>query len=539
MAAPRDPSYRRQLVLVALLAAVILLLSARSQIYDTNFYFLWEAVSILAGDNTYRDVYDMGSPLVAYLSAGAQLLVGYRLIGEFLTQWTFIVVGVVIAFYLGLRVSRSAAVVWATFPVVLILLAYTPTYHYPKLFFLPLTIWLGWCYLEQPGADRSALFGLMAAIAFLFRHDYGVYVGFASVAALALASLTRPARPLMAVLGDSAAYLASAAVVIVPWAVIVHRHEGLLEYVQVRAALYENPERGFVYLTLLQLDPVAAIRTWLQAPGSPAAAASAISWLQQIVLLVPILLLAAGGIGLWRVRARPDAPREGACRLLLAGAFLVVVDAALLQEPAYLTVVAPVTAALGARFLEGTASLQRACAVGVLLCAGVTAILWTRESALFRPSDFARSVGRAFEVLLASPPVSLSTPLDGNPTLSLRYLHECTTPDDRILVTGSTPYQVAYYAQRPIAGGQLYWRHQWRSDSRHEAQSLALLEQQSVPFAFSTDEPVLKDFEHYPRIRQYLTEHYVDLEGSNGRVLIDRRRQPTGTFGSLRFPCFR
>ena len=36
-----------------------------------------------------------------------QLLVGYRLIGEFAMQWLFIVAGVVIAFHLGLGLSRS------------------------------------------------------------------------------------------------------------------------------------------------------------------------------------------------------------------------------------------------------------------------------------------------------------------------------------------------------------------------------------------------------------------------------------------------
>jgi len=539
MTGPGDRAYRLQLLLVALLTAIILVLSAHSQIYDTNFYFLWEAVSILAGDNPYRDVYDMGSPLVAYLSAGAQLLTGYRLIGEFLTQWSFIIAGVVIAFDLGLRISRSAGFVWATLPVALIVLAYTPTYHYPKLFFFPLTTWLGWRYMERPNAGFGAVFGLTAAAAFLFRHDFGAYIGFASVLALGLTRLTRPMRPARAVLRDVAAYVAAMAVVLVPWAAIVQHYEGLFEYVQVRAALYESPERGFVYATFLQLRPLDTLKEWMQAPRSDASAAFAAAWLQQIVLLVSFLLLATGAAALWRRRAHSRANRDEACRLLFAGAFLVVIDAALLQEPSYLTVVAPLTATLGARFLHGNVVIQRACATGFLLLAAVTAVLWTRESALFRPSEFARSAARAFEVLLASPPVSLSTPLDGNPTLSLRYLHECTTPDDRILVTGSTPYQVAYYAQRPIAGGQLYWRHQWRSDSRHEAQSLALLEQQSVPFAFSTDEPVLKDFEPYPRIRQYLAEHYVELEGSNGRVLIDRRRQPTGTFGSLRFPCFR
>lgn len=530
---------RRFLVYVAVLTALTLLLSAHSQIYDTNFYFLWEATSILAGDNPYVDVYDMGSPLVAYLSAGAQLLVGYRLIGEFVTQWLFIVAGVAIAFDLGLRLSRSTAAVLVMCPVTLIVLAYTPTYHYPKLFFFPLILWVAWRYMERPSIQGSAALGLTTAIAFLFRHDYGVYLGFASVVALALRVPMAAPRRLTTVIRDAGAYAAAVAVVILPWAAIVHRYEGLAEYVQVRAALYERPERGFVYSTILQLNPFETLSTWLWEPGSAAAAALAAAWLQQIVLLVPVLLLYAGAMELWRAGRGAGARRVDASRMLLAGAFLAVVDSALLQEPSYLTVVGPLTAALGARFVAGTSGPRRVCAAAILVFAGVTAVLWTRESALFRPSELTRSVPRAFELLLASPPVSAAGSLDGNPALSLRYLHDCTASGDRILVTGSTPYQVAYYARRPIAGGQLYWRHRWRADPRHEEQALALLQHQSVPFAFSTDDPFLDDFRHYPRIREYLVKHYVALEGSNGRVLIDTRRRPTGTFGSLGFPCFR
>jgi len=121
----------------------------------------------------------------------------------------------------------------------------------------------------------------------------------------------------------------------------------------------------------------------------------------------------------------------------------------------------------------------------------------------------------------------------------LRYIHDCLAPGDRVLVTGSTPYHVGYYLRRPIAGGHLFWHHRWRADPVREAQSLALLERQSVPFAFSTHDPVLDDFRPYPKIREYLSRHYVELEGSGGLLLVDSRRHPTGRYGALGLPCFR
>jgi hypothetical protein len=133
--------------------------------------------------------------------------------------------------------------------------------------------------------------------------------------------------------------------------------------------------------------------------------------------------------------------------------------------------------------------------------------------------------------LLASPP--------DNGNLSFRYLRECTETGDHVLVAGGTPLDVSYYAHRPIAGGQINWHSGWRSDAEHEAQSLDLLQRQSVPIAFSTEDPVLENFNRYPRIRAYLEQYYVPVEGTNGYVLVDSRRRPARTFGPGRFPCFR
>jgi len=121
----------------------------------------------------------------------------------------------------------------------------------------------------------------------------------------------------------------------------------------------------------------------------------------------------------------------------------------------------------------------------------------------------------------------------------MRYMHDCTRDGDRLLVTGSTPYHVGYFVERPLAGGQMQWHHRWRASPPDELQAFALIERHPVPFAFSTHDPVLDDFTAYPRIHAYLQEHYVHVEGAHGLLLVDKRRQPTGRFGSLGWPCFR
>ena len=534
----RGAARRRVLLLVASATAVVLILVARSQIYDTNFYLLGEATSILAGDHPYRDFFEWGAPLAAYLSAGMQVVVGYRLIGEFLSQWIFIVAGVVISFHLGLRLSGSMAASLVMFALTLVILGYTPTYHYSKLFFFPATVWLAWRYLDRPGPFRGAVFGVTTAVAFLFRHDYGVYIGFAAVVAFVLARVAVPdTRRIKSVLVDAGAYAAAVVIVLAPWLALVQLNEGLANYVGLRIVQYERPSDRFVYEALLRLDPVGVLTSWLRAPTSERAAEDGAVWLREMALLVPIFLLSSAALELWRSRRRAEAVPSDAWRMALAGAFLVVVASALYREPAYVVVAAPLTAALAARYLVGRGWVQRGCAIGLLLLAGMAAVVWTRDSPIFRPSEMPHAVSEAFVRLLASPPMPAES--SGSPSPLLQYLRDCTAPGDRLLVTGSTPFQVNYYARRPIAGGHLFWRQRWRSDPVHEQQSLRLLLRQSVPFAFSTNDPVLDDFKAYPTIREYLVENYVELEGSRGRLLVDTRRQPTGTFGSTGFPCFR
>src|SRR5204863_9159376 len=111
---------------VAGLTAAILLLTANDQIYDAQHFVLGPAISILAGDRPYRDFFETGLPLASYMAAGFQWLFGYRLLGEFVRQWIFIVAGVVLALHLGLRLSRSVPAITAILPLVLLMLADMP-----------------------------------------------------------------------------------------------------------------------------------------------------------------------------------------------------------------------------------------------------------------------------------------------------------------------------------------------------------------------------------------------------------------------------
>lgn len=645
----RSVVHAAMLALAGALSAIVLVYTAGGQIYDTNFQTLWEATELLGGDQPYRDFFEWGLPLQAVASAAAQVLSGHRLIGEFLVQWMFIIAAMVISLHLAIALSRSMAASLVTMSLAVLLLAATPTYHYPKLFFYPLALWLSWRYMERPDARRGAALGLTTALAFLFRHDHGVYVAVLSVVTFVLARLVVPSsRMLRSIIVDLAAYTAPAAVVLLPWLIVVQINEGVFEYVRARTYLYEDwSARESPYLALATMNPLRTLMgerslpprpgvvafTWspgvdpaarmeleqryhlrrlhdspdesgrwryevpniyaadlwqlrgelenadsaeglewdrlerLQAPPFVPTREAAQLWFYQVALLMPILLLASAGLAAVRAHSRGERLPMDCCRMVAAAAFLFAIEASVLREASYVMALIPLIAALSARFLAGWTATTRTAfpRLGPLLTVtriGIAAVFVlvtalstfasTRSTGIFDPPALTAPVP-VLRVLMAAPPIDGYQPSAAarlydrqawesgavdRGRLLIRYMHDCTRPDDRILVTGSTPYHVNYYANRRVAGGHVFWHVGWRSDPAREQTLLALLQSQSVPFAFSTHDPVFADLKRYPRIYEYFRQHYEELDGTRGLLLVDTRRQPTSRFGRLGFPCF-
>jgi hypothetical protein len=633
---PRAP--RGWLACVGVVTAAVLAVSLPLALFDTNFYSLFEATGLLAGDHPYRDFFEWGIPLPVALSAAAQRLVGYRMVGEFvLIHWTAIIAGAMLSFAIGHRLTQSAPVSALMALLALTVLPDTPTFHYPKLFLYPLAVWLGLRYMDAPTAARAAVLGIVTALAFLFRHDHGLYVGAAAVLAWGLSRWTSPRpRPLLG--RDGAVFSGAAAALLAPWLVLVQVNEGVVDYVRSRSELYDMWSAHGTYRALLFRSPLRLAEGWT--PPAPRAAVVSFDWeppisdadrtalerrlglrplsgssngqqwryevdnvydlrlldlagrindasgldmnrlrelgswlptlepartlLAQVTLVVPFLLLGAVGFDVARARRLGTPVRSSTYGTALGAVFLIVVDARLFREPSYAHLVAPLTAALAARFFT-TRGTKRAAtwarltaATGVfVLCGYAGAACLQPTRVLTRPS--LQSVPRVAGRLVSSPPIDAFVTLgdvrewaDGQDRdawnsgavpgafeILLRYLHDCTAAGDHVFVSGSTPYHINYLIERPLAGGHLFWRHGWRRDPRHEAQSLALLQRQSVPFALSTSAPVFEELAPYPRLHEYFMTHYTVFPGSNGRLLIDSRRTPAGRFGPFDFPCFK
>jgi hypothetical protein len=609
--------HRAFLAFVATASAVVLLSTARSQITDTNFVVLWEAVSLLNGDRLLIDLFEWGAPLAALLSTAVQWLVGYRLIGEIALQWAFMIAGVTLAYDLAARVTRSYTAALLTLPLTLIVLSNTLSYHWSKLFFFPLGLWLAWRYIERPGPWRAVALGVATAAAFLTRHDYLVYLGFVSALALLLAPIVAGRWTVGPWVRDAAAAALTAALCVAPWLAFVQAREGVASYVQLRLSKNEAARPGAMFRSLLSIDPahvfdvtfglpveageigfiwnpdvpeperralearlhlqllegrdsqgrlrysvpnvnnrdlLALDRYILDGHGIPwdslktlpipwpslVPAMVAIRWLQQMSVVLSLALIGSVIPALARWRRGRGLPLEKA-QVLAAGALLLLCAVGLFREPSYIVVTAPLASAMTARLLDGRHSqsapwrrglsaIARGLVMVVLALTTFAAIGWARPPLLMRPRDVPSSVRSSLSELVRFPP-EVSHPL-------YTYLRDCTVSGDHIVVSGSTPFDVPYFTRRPVAGGHLYWQSGWGSDRAHEAQSLALLQRQAVPFVFSTREPVLDVFKVYPAIREHLLARYQDVPGTQGHLLADRRRPVVRAYGPDNWPCF-
>jgi hypothetical protein len=561
--------YRLAATAVGVLSAVVLLLTSDYQIYDNNLYTLSEAIALLHAEHPYRDFFEWGVPLQAVLSALMQRVLGYRLLSEFLLQWTFIVAGLVMAFAIAVRLSHSIAVSLAVMSLAAVDLAATPTYQFTKLFVYPAAVILIWRYMERPDVRRAVWLGVGTAAAFFFRHDHGIYVGIPMLLGMLLARVLHGrALPVRAMAANLAACGLACAVFVVPWALVVERSEGLVDYVEAR--LYINHAWSVqrpVFSTVLDMNPIRVLTPEDQSGGLGLPARDhARDWLHQVTLLTTMLAMAAALVPILRGRRRGEQAFRDGCHLLVAAAVAGIVERQLFREPSYYVCIAPLVAALGARLLAGSRDDRtplapswlslaiRGVGVGVLLVTVVAVAGFARESNILRLRRQLLVLPDTLERLAVSPPIDgLVSPeavreltperwaemgLGDRSDMFVRYLHDCTAPGDHLFVSGQTPYQIGYYTNHPVAAGHLYWHDRWRSDPKREAQSLALLERQSVPFAYATHNPIAHELAPYPRLLAYFEAHYRPIEHSEGRLLYDTRRMPTGTFGKLGLPCF-
>jgi len=160
-------------------------LALKNGFANDHFIYISAGRQMLFGEWPTRDFVDPGQPLMFAASALFQDLLGPTLLAEGML--------VSIAFGLGAALTALAvrqltgSIALAVLAALLEIAVFPRTYSYPKVAVYALVLWLyGW-YLSRPDLPRLFAMASGVAIAFLFRHDHGLYLGTGAVLAIVLA----------------------------------------------------------------------------------------------------------------------------------------------------------------------------------------------------------------------------------------------------------------------------------------------------------------------------------------------------------------
>ena len=188
----------------------------------------WARPSVLRGERPLRDFVDAGLqgawPALTYeLSALAQ-----RLGGESLLSEAVLCVGAVaLSATLLFRAAASVAGIWASLVVTLVsVAASTRLYGYHKVLVSSVAVVLLLRYARAPSVRNLCLMAAWSAVAFLFRHDYLVYVALATVCLI----VTLPGLPVVRRARLAIAYVALTGVLLLGPVYSIHRFVGLGSY---------------------------------------------------------------------------------------------------------------------------------------------------------------------------------------------------------------------------------------------------------------------------------------------------------------------
>ncbi len=618
---------------------------------NDHFVHLARAQAMLAGDLPIRDYTEEGVPLTVVLSAAAQQVLGQSLFAEVVLVLTSLAIGAGVTCWLASRVTGSLSV--GASAALLQVLIYPRLYSHPKIFIYSVFLAIAWWYLNRPGRGRLVLITLWTAVAFLTRHDHGVYVGLGAAALIAIAHW-RDGTSHVVRRGFAFGVLTLAW--LTPYLGYVQYQQGLIDYFRTglatsgseanrtrlgRLTLDELPAGGWIVsrpinpaglptfrvrwkpevddarrraieadLGLLAPEHAEG-RTWryhLAPPGRetlsrlvPRGEVEDTSGFDRTSLTLPdersVFSRALSALGLDRL-ARLDAgprlialfsPHNVSVTLffvlwslpLIAIALVAVFrDGATAPEQAFTLVASALMIVCAAGLLRdslaeriadiyGSAPLLLACVVaagwsarpqrhviqlsvrGAVIAVAIAFIAGTfmlgRVPSQLNRARVAAGPGavwqRARDVFHHTRewPWANEWPA-GSSWKVARYVHDCTHPGDRLLMTWSAP-EMNVFSRRVFAGGETALFPVFRDPSSYEGAALARLSHQSVPIVL-VDPDGLEDFYlAYPAIGKYFDARFRKVgeftpDARKIHIYVDASRTPTGTDAEFGWPCF-
>jgi len=229
--APARISGRRPPLTALILGAGLFVLAlawrvlAFSGFTNDHYIHLARAQQVVLGAWPVRDFVDPGMPLMYLASAAAWWAGGGTLGAELLLVATAFALGAVFTFMAARRLSGSP---WLAAALTLLVIGIWPrSYSYPKVLLYGAAAWALLAAADRPSAWRRFGLAALTAVAFLFRHDHGVYIGLAAACALALGSWDAGRQ---VVVRRLAVFAATGLLLVSPWALYVAHYQGLVDY---------------------------------------------------------------------------------------------------------------------------------------------------------------------------------------------------------------------------------------------------------------------------------------------------------------------
>ncbi len=540
---------------------------------DDHFYYAIRGWQIWLGEWPDRDYVDAGAPLASAISAALRAASAYGVWPEYTFSTLALALGAGLTCLAAARASNSTVLgaLAAGFQVALA----PRLYNYPKIVVYAVAIPLIWFWIDGPRRGRTWLLAGVTAVAFLLRHDHGVYVA----GAVGLALLLTRTIPWRDTLRHGATYVLATGLLLAPYLGYLQLHGGVVTHMETGYRWSER-DRGRAPLVLPAFDwrrpsdPVhddaPAAEWWNHAPF-PELSAHGPWWLFWLAVLLPIasallLLLRPPEAMRW-----PSEPvKIGvviALGLALDHGFLrgnlpvripdVSVPIAILGAWAAATVGRTVRAGrlemLGRswhvpgllRLVVQPVTLALALVTLVILMPTLREGL-EASSLLQGPERIRRDAvevtARLGQVWDLERWATMSPRTD---VQLARYVAACSAPDDRVLVTPYMPAVVGL-AQRGFAGGQGDLRAGFTATDAEQALTLARLRDQSVPIVIGPPPEEWDGFRtSFPAIAAWLDSHYLNHgerhvgDSASVTLLTARDRHATRTWNPLRAPCFR